>query len=188
MLCCVQGVSLPPWGATWPMELALGRAQPHGHRGTAGRGSAQRNRAQVGLRFLLGNRHSKQPLQSVLVLPPNMRSVPNGRNHVPEACTPDTGKRPIRHKKTDPAQKRPARANRTQIESCRSLTRTQSPRLIKQILRIQNKISYAYELLRDGWAQRTISRALQEWYNFVPRHVSRKALNYMHTEYLKIEF
>ena len=86
------------------------------------------------------------------------------------------------------AQKRPARANRTQIESCRSLTRTQSPRLIKQILRIQNKISYAYELLRNGWAQRTISRAVQECYNFVPRHVSRKALNYMHTEYLKIDF
>ena len=37
----------PPWGATWPMELALGRAQPHGHRGTAGHGSAQRNRAHM---------------------------------------------------------------------------------------------------------------------------------------------
>ena len=49
-------------------------------------------------------------------------------------------------------------------------------------------MSYAYELLRDGWAQRTISRALQVGYNFVPRHVSRKALNYMHTEYLKIDF
>ena len=89
-------------------------------------------------------------------------------------------------KRGGPAQKRPARANRTQIESCRSLTRTQSPRLIKQILRIQNKISYAYELLRNGWAQRTISRALQECHYFVPRHVSRKALNYMHTKYLNI--
>ena len=67
------------------------------------------------------------------------------------------------------------------------LTRTQSPRLIKQILRIQNKISYAYELLRNGWAQRTISHALQERHTWVPRHVSRKALNYMHTEYLKID-
>ena len=47
MLCCVQGVSVPSWGATWPVELALGRAQPHGHRGTAGRGSAQRNRART---------------------------------------------------------------------------------------------------------------------------------------------
>ena len=65
---------------------------------------------------------------------------------------------------------------------------TQSPRLIKQILRIQNKISYAYERLRDGWAQRTISHALQEGYYFVPRHVSRKSLNYMHTKYLKIDF
>ena len=64
----------------------------------------------------------------------------------------------------------------------------ESSRLIKQILRIQNKISYAYKLLRDGWAQRTISRALQECHYFVPRHVSRKALNYMHTEYLKIDF
>ena len=209
--------------------------------------------------------NSKQPLQSVLVLLPNMRSVQNGHNHVPETSTPDTGSanelhlfvtcfgcahswcicthakaprtpitpliklknaaRPARtsapphntHDRTEtlkkqkernpahpatsgrsgspaqktrlgPAQKRPALANRTQIESCRSLTRTQSPRLIKQILRIQNKISYAYELLRDGWAQRTISRALQECHYFVPRHVSRKALNYMHTEYLKIDF
>ena len=33
----------------------------------------------VGLRFLLGNRHSKQPLQSVLVLSPHMRPVPNER-------------------------------------------------------------------------------------------------------------
>ena len=40
---------------------------------------------------LLGNRHSKQPLQPVLVLSPNMRSVPNERNHVPETSTPDTG-------------------------------------------------------------------------------------------------
>ena len=45
----------------------------------------------VGLRFLLRNRHSKQPLQSVLVPLANMRSVPNGRNHVPETSTPDTG-------------------------------------------------------------------------------------------------
>ena len=63
-----------------------------------------------------------------------------------------------------------------------------SSRLIKQILRIQNKISYAYELLRNGWAQRTISRALQEGWNFYPRHVSCKTLNYMHTKYLKIDF
>ena len=71
---------------------------------------------------------------------------------------------------------------------CLSPTRTQGPILITGTLRIQNKISYAYELLRNGWAQRTISRALQEGHNFVPRHVSRKALNYMHTKYLKIDF
>ena len=127
------------------------------------------------------------PLPRLTILMIERNTLKNGKNKILRTWQKAAGPA-IRHKRGDPAQKRPARANRTQIESSRSLTRTQSPRLIKEILRIQNKISYAYKLLRDGWAQRTISHALQEGHYFVPRHVSRKSLNYMHTKYLKIDF
>ena len=65
------------------------------------------------------------PLPRLTTLMIERNTLKNGKNKILRTRQKAAGPA-IRHKRGDPAQKRPARANRTQIESCRSLTRTKA--------------------------------------------------------------